>query len=654
MASAGVAGASAQERPVLTLDASARGMFDSNASRTAVPLDAYGGGGDLLLRVANRLRAPTLQLEYAASLRHSSPSHVADGAGHRASALVRAPLAGWLRVELIGRGRRGGTDEDLVTGDELLLASRVELQPVRATRVRGYGAYRWRAAPTTEAPSVGQYGGVELRQRIGRSTTLLGDARYERFQPPDSSRDWQRLALLFGVGQSVFRNTAVEADVRFREREYPGRLVALEDGAAPRRDTDRRYGVALVYDNGTGTELRLELERDRRQSNDVRRAYAADRATLVVRQRLFALGSRRDPPRIDESPAMDALRRAGADGSPSGAGFTGVLVAGTGMCAIGDQGALCWPAPTAALAAGTPALVSGRWQRVAAAEGRACGLDADGRVHCWAWRTGSGGASAVETRPQPLRSDMRFVEIAVGFAHACALTVDGAAYCWGENGDGQLGTGLATPATRPAAVVGGLRFWTITAGVRHTCALDLAGTAYCWGANESGQAGAGTLRRSLRPKPIDGHTFTTITAGASHTCALSDPGRAHCWGESGRGQAGAAGGMVAAPLQIATDVAFATISAGWAHTCALTGAGRAYCWGANRYGQLGTGGIDGDAHPQPVPVAGGSTFVDVSASFRTCALEPGGQLYCWGGAGQDPTADARAARPRRVPMATAR
>jgi hypothetical protein len=642
--------AAAQSGPVLTVDGVGRGTFDSNMGRSPSPLEAYGGSGDVLVRAASRLRAPALQFEYAASVRHSSPAHSADGVGHRLNVLARAALAGWLRMEVIGRGSRGGTDEDLATGDETSLASRLDIQPLPATRLRAYSAYRLRTATGAEVASVGGYGGLELRQRIGGSTTLLADARYEEFHPPDASREWQRRAILFGLGQAVSGNTAIEAEVRFREREYPSRLLALEDGATARRDTDLRYGVAVVFNNDAGTEVRLEIERDRRRSNDVSRGYDADRATFVVRRRIFALGARRDLPRIDERPA-DVLRRA-ADVAMSSGNVRGVLVAGTGMCAIVDAGALCWPAPTQATSVPAPALVTGSWQRVAAAAGRACGLDADGVVHCWNWRTGVDGSSAVDTQPQPVRSDVRFIDVAVGSSHACALTETGTAYCWGDNGEGQLGTGLATPANRPAAVTGGLRFASVTVGASHTCALDDAGTAYCWGSNKSGQSAAGTLRRTLTPRPVSAGTFTAITAGASHTCALSKEGRAYCWGESTRGQAGSAGGMVAdQPNPIESDVRFTRISAGWAHTCALTETGHAFCWGMNRYGQLGSGSVDQDAHALPVAVRGDLIFSDLSASFRTCGLDMEGQLHCWGGTGQDARADVAAARPRQVRLA---
>lgn len=642
--------AGAQTGSVITLDAVGRGIFDSNLLRSDEPAEGYGGGGELLLRAANRPRGPTLQLEYAASLRESTLEDPNSGVGHRVNALAGVPFASWLRLDMIGRGSRGGADEDQTTGDELMFATRLDVQPVRATRLRGYGAYRWRQAPASDAVSRGQYGGLELRQRLGSSTTLLADARHEEFHAPDPSRDWYRQGITFGLGQSLFRNTAIEAEVRLRQREHPGRLIEVEDDEGdeimlPRLDTDRRYGVALVFDNGVGTEIRLELEREERLSNDADRAWQADRATFVVRQRLFALGGgRSDPQRIDERPATDAIQRAARRAAAGG--FTDVRVAGTGICGIAADGVLCWPAPSAAMAVGAPERVPGRWQRVEAAPGRACGLDSAGRVYCWSWPVTPGGAGAVVTQYHRVRTEVVFVDLAVGQKHACGLTRDGDAHCWGDNDDGQLGNDLNLPAASPAAVVGGVRFRAIAAGARHTCALDLAGRIHCWGANDAGQSAAGSLRRAFRPTPVAGHTFVAITTGTRHTCALAEDGRAFCWGDNARGQVGAAdAGIIRRPTPVAAAMRFSSIAAGWAHTCALSDTGRAFCWGANAYGQLGSGRTDTESHAEPVPVAGDRAFVALSVSFRTCAVDAARHVYCWGGTGQDAAADARAAVP---------
>jgi hypothetical protein len=633
------------EGGVLTVAASVSGRFDSNVRREPTPEDAYGGGGELLVRAANRASGPTLQLEYAASARQSRPGDPGDGPGHRLSALAGVRLADYLRLDVIGRGSRGGVDDDLAPTDEVTVIGRAELQPGRSTRLRGYAAHRWRDVPGTPAPVPGMYAGVEVRQRFGRSTTFLLDGRYEAYMPPDVSREWNRTGLRTGVGQSVLKHTAVELDVRVRARRHPGRLLQLEEVIVARRDEDLRLGGAVVYDNGTGTELRLELERDSRRSNDPRRGFDANRIALTVRRRAFAIGSRREPPRIDEQAGPESIRAA----SRSSLGFdpsavSRVFVAGTNACALAGDAALCWPASDA----GRAVTLHGAWVGVAGGADGACALDDHGEPHCWRWHRDAAAAAAPEN--VPVRTELRFVVVAVGAGHACGLAADGTAWCWGENGDGQLGNERTVPDRSPVAVAARVRFEAITVGNRHACALDHAGAAWCWGANESGQAG-GSLRNTIRPRRIDGFTFSAISAGARHTCALTAAGEVWCWGNNWRGQLGAdVAGMVAGPARVQAEVPFHSIAAGWAHTCALDAGGAAWCWGANRNGQLGRGTIDDEAHPVPAPVAGGRTFTSLSASFRTCALDARQQVYCWGGDGRDPASDAAAASPRRLSL----
>jgi hypothetical protein len=630
---------------VLTVAASVSGRFDSNVRREPTPEEAYGGGGEVLVRAANGVTAPTLQLEYGASARHSRPGEPGDGPGHRLSALAGVRLADYLRIDVIGRGSRGGVDEDLSPTDEVMLIGRAELQPARSTRLRGYAAHRWRDVPGTPVPVPGMYAGLELRQRFGRSTTFLVDARYEAYMPPDVSREWNRTGLRAGLGQSILPNTAIELDVRVRERRHPGRLLELDETTVARRDEDLRFGGALVYDNRMGTELRLELERDSRRSNDTRRAFDADRVSLTVRRRAFAIGSRREPPRIDEQAGSEAIRAASRNGVAfEASAVSGVFMAGARACVVAGDAALCWPAGEG----GGAAPLGGAWAAAAGGAGSACALDGDGAPHCWRWHRDAPESALPEQ--MPVRTDRRFVQVAVGAGHACGLAADGTAWCWGENADGQLGNERTVPDRSPVAVAVRARFTAIAVGDRHSCALDDAGAAWCWGANESGQAG-GSLRNTFRPRRIDGFAFSAISAGARHTCALTAEGAAWCWGDNWRGQVGTgAGSMVAVPARVQADVPFRAIVAGWAHTCALGDAGAAWCWGANRHGQLGRGTTDDDAHPVPEPVAGGRSFTSLSASFRTCALDARQHVYCWGGDGRDPTSDAAAASPRRLSL----
>lgn len=631
--------AAAQDnRPVLTLDAGLMGTFDNNVDRDPVGLNGYVGAGDLLLRLASRPSRPLLQLEYSASLRRSSDANPADGPGHRFSGLAGVPFASWLRLDVIGRGGRGGVDEDLVSADEIMLLGRLELLPTRSSRLRAYGARRWREPPAGVAPPDEGYAGINLRQRLRGSTTLLLDLRYEDTQPEDTTRSWHRRTAALGIGQSISKSTAFEFAVRRRERLYPLRMVELDDGAlVPRRDDDWRLGLALVYDNGRGAELRLEYQHEERTSTDQRRAYDADRVNLTVRHRVFGAGGRRSPPLIDEATAAEALRaREEASASDATASFITVASGGSSVCALATSGvAICWPEFTGAAAPRSAASLRGPWAYLAAGPGRVCALDRDGRTWCWVWQHGvaeEGSRTAVAT-PQPVRTELRFTTLSVGGEHTCALTADGAAWCWGGNNEGQLGTGNTRASITPVRVDAALPFRTISAGSRHTCALTEDDTVFCWGANESSQAGAGPLRQALAPRQIPGLRLSDISAGTRHSCGVAADGGVWCWGDNISAQSGQTASVrfLPAPQRIASVTPFRTVSAGWAHTCALDLDGGAWCWGRDGDRRT-TPASDADLAGDHVPTAVGTrAFSSITASTGTCALDLEHRVHCWRG-----------------------
>lgn len=244
-------------------------------------------------------------------------------------------------------------------------------------------------------------------------------------------------------------------------------------------------------------------------------------------------------------------------------------------------------------------------------------------------------------------SILAFLAVATGGAHTCALMGDGAARCWGRGESGQLGatasatclleTGPTACEMLPVAVTGGLTFDQITAGGSHTCALSGAGVAYCWGSNDHGQLGDNTtIPRQSPVAVVGGLEFETIDAGASHTCGRTSNGAAYCWGRNDRGQLG--DGSItdrAAPVAVTGGLAFERITAGGfdiGHTCGIASGGAAHCWGDNELGQLGNGTPDIAPHPQPIAVAGGLTFVSLSAGLgrHSCGLAFDGAAYCWG------------------------
>ena len=182
----------------------------------------------------------------------------------------------------------------------------------------------------------------------------------------------------------------------------------------------------------------------------------------------------------------------------------------------------------------------------------------------------------------------------------------------------------------------------LTAGGEHTCALGIDEKAYCWGDGSHGQLGNGdTANQSIPvavavPRDI---FFSQLTAGGDHTCAIGSDDKAYCWGDGSAGRLGNGGiSDRSTPLAVTVeDVSFSQVASGGAHTCALDSGGDAYCWGNGSYGQLGNGVR---TYQQNTPVAvtmpEGVHFSQIAAGgIHTCALGSDDKAYCWGGGRND-------------------
>jgi len=286
-----------------------------------------------------------------------------------------------------------------------------------------------------------------------------------------------------------------------------------------------------------------------------------------------------------------------------------------------------------------------------------CGLDANGRAHCWGsngweqiglrWDESSGSAS-----PVAVSGGHAFQALDAGGDFNCGLTHEGEAFCWGSHGSGELGTGDLELFTSPlpVAVVGGHRFTMFSGGYSHGCALSSNGAAYCWGYNGGGALGIGRLSTQetwwSEPTPtavVGGLTFSQVGAGAGWSCAVSTAGVAYCWGEGPGGQLGTGATTPSAtPQAVAGGFAWRSLNAGWGHICGITTAGETACWGNNSGGQLGLAhaeecpGVDGqpafDCSKRPVllPAKPRKFKSVIPGGDFTCGLDDLGYAFCWG------------------------
>ncbi|HEX8696967.1 MAG TPA: hypothetical protein VF746_31405 [Longimicrobium sp.] len=237
-------------------------------------------------------------------------------------------------------------------------------------------------------------------------------------------------------------------------------------------------------------------------------------------------------------------------------------------------------------------------------------------------------------------SGVTFTQVSAGDSHTCAITSAGQAYCWGYNADSRLGDSTTSMGLTPRAVlpVGAIAFTSISAGGgQHTCGLNGSGQAYCWGYNFYGQIGDSTTTFAMSPVAVHqpaGVTFTSIYAGQKHTCALTSGGQAYCWGYGGDGAMGhnaLLGEPIPTAVQQPAGVTFASITTEYNHTCGVTSGGQAYCWGLNSNAQLGDSTVTKRLVPTAVKQPAGVTFASITTgTAHTCALTSAGQEYCWG------------------------
>ncbi|HEX5871407.1 MAG TPA: Ig-like domain-containing protein [Longimicrobium sp.] len=285
------------------------------------------------------------------------------------------------------------------------------------------------------------------------------------------------------------------------------------------------------------------------------------------------------------------------------------------------------------------------WGFVATDYQRTCVLTPEGAAYCWGYNLGGAvgdGTAVTRTDPSPVSTGLAFSAVSTGRHFTCGLTTAGAAHCWGANPYGEVGAGdEAMEHLTPRAVAGGRTFATLSAGFGSTCALTPAGEAFCWGANFQGELGRDTLtdtcaassvpRCSSVPLAVSGGLrFTRVSVGENnHVCAVTAAGEAWCWGQNASSQLGTSVApdtcvfdlpCVRSPARVETATAFTTIVAGWNYTCALDAGGQAWCWG------MGFG-----ARPAAIP--GGRAFVEIDAGAGAmCGRTAAGAVYCWGSA----------------------
>ncbi len=267
--------------------------------------------------------------------------------------------------------------------------------------------------------------------------------------------------------------------------------------------------------------------------------------------------------------------------------------------------------------------------QVASRGALSCAVRANGKVACWG-EIESGVRSSL---PVPREGLEDVVEVALGYGFGCVRHRDGGVSCWGQNNAGQLANGTRTPNETPARIAGVTGATRIATTGSSACAILTDKTLACWGSNSNGELGTGsTETSSLAVVPVPGLRNVTDLAGDAHGYCAVAGGSVSCWGENDDGQVGNGPGTpltkVLTPFKIPSLRNIVRVGAGGGTSCAVDRAGEAWCWGANDFGQTGHDNMDDDDVRTPTAVL---RSVDPAvAAFGPYALMSCAGTWCCG------------------------
>jgi alpha-tubulin suppressor-like RCC1 family protein len=292
---------------------------------------------------------------------------------------------------------------------------------------------------------------------------------------------------------------------------------------------------------------------------------------------------------------------------------------------------------------------STNWRSISAGQQFACGVRTTGTLWCWGSDTsgelGDGGASGTfQLSPERIGTATNWASVSAatsGSGFACALKTTGTMWCWGDDGFGELGTGLTGVAhsSNVPVQVGHQAGWTaVSAGLYTACALAGNGTFWCWGDNRAGQLGNGTTGSATdtdTPGQVGTALWKSVGAGGFFTCGVQRAGTLWCWGSSEDDELG--NGVTNSPDtdtpgQLGTATTWKSVTAGYDFGCGIQATHAAYCWGGDVYGQLGDGTMGvGVEENQPTPVDANDSWVGLSAGVDgICGTQTDQSGWCWG------------------------
>ena len=324
----------------------------------------------------------------------------------------------------------------------------------------------------------------------------------------------------------------------------------------------------------------------------------------------------------------------------------------------------------------TPVQVSGldAVKAIAAGRGFSLALKNDGTV--WAWgdnRYGTLGDSQKSNKypdnmyPEPsmVPGLTQIIAIDANEDYAMALKDDGTVWAWGNNGFGQLGSGITTGmnidafTSDPHAVMELSDVKAIACGPVNAIAIKKDGTVWLWGRRDYilGENFLTIHTGGTSAPGIISNTNEVISAdaGEGFAIALKNDGTVWAWGDNWRGKLGngsknyhtLSGELTMTPIQVPGLYNVKTIDTGVEHSVALLANGSVVAWGGNEMGQIGDGTKEDRNSPVFLPVI---NAVKISAAgLDTMILDASGNIWMsgdntWGQVGNNSFTDHQVTR----------
>lgn len=223
--------------------------------------------------------------------------------------------------------------------------------------------------------------------------------------------------------------------------------------------------------------------------------------------------------------------------------------------------------------------------------------------------------------------------LASGQDHACALD-HSTLSCMGSGASGALGIADGMDHATLTAVDNAPRWAEVSAGYASTCARTHLGEVFCVGSNDRGQIGVGDFnRRAVLARVSLPNAASHVSHRFAHTCVILRDASLYCWGSNDESELGLGVGASRTqpnPVEVASGVAFTDVSAGQGHTCAVALDGALYCWGRNTRSELGLGLGAAEQVQSPSRVGTSLYRSVVAGQSHTCAITREGRLACWG------------------------